>query len=532
VTVRGYGLFVDWSRHGTFANALEDVTSYISDDTNIEMIWGRARAGEMAAVGQLTFGLRNDGRWFSSENTSSPIAGRILPGPEARASYTHPSTGTITTFLAGQLDDFAVDPHAADRRFSATVLDGWGVPGAEKLATAVHTGKRTGELIGVVLDAIGWTGPRDLDAGATVVDWWWEDGTDAATAVQRLVQSEGPPAIAYVEAGTFVFRDRHHRLTRAASQISQGTYTHVVPALSGPAGQLRIAADTFTFDHGLKNITNSVTFEVQQRVPGNPTQVWSSETPIALGANESQTIVAQATDPFINAQTPMPYQFNSDGAIGSGEYGLLGGGPVTITLSRTSGQSTLITIAAGASGAYLYDGIRLQATPLPVARTFQVTEEDAASIGTFRRQSWADPVPWANVFDARAIAQHIIAIYATPRPTVTFSIDNLDATALAQILARRVSDRITVRNDPIGLNADFMIEGVAHSIRKLGKLPHRLTLRCEIAEPTQPANAFTFDVAGKGFNDGAFGIAGIDNASTVFTFDVAGKGFDQGVFAT
>ena len=83
----------------------------------------------------------------------------------------------------------------------------------------------------VVLDAVGWTGPRDLDLGATFVHWWWLEEVDAFTAVTDLVSSEGPPSIAYVGPdGTFIFRDRHHRLLRAASLTPQATFTAVRPA--------------------------------------------------------------------------------------------------------------------------------------------------------------------------------------------------------------------------------------------------------------------------------------------------------------
>jgi hypothetical protein len=532
VTVRGYQLAVDWSRHSTYANTLEDVSGHVLDEPDVTVAYGRieGRTTTDPAIGKLTFSLRNDGRQFSPENTSSPITGQVLPGANVQLTYTPTSTGSTAVLFSGPLDQFDIDPNAPARDFSAEALDGWGTPNAEKLSTPVYSGLRTGDLIGIVLDEIGWTGLRDLDPGATVVDYWWAEGDSAAEAVQKLVQSEGPPAIAYVQGGVFVFRDRHHRLTRTASQTSQGTYAHVIPEASGPAGQLKILRNSFAYDHGLQHIANSAVFEVEQRQPTGPEEVWSTQTPIVLAANETTTIIAQASDPFVDAQVPGPYTYNSDGSIGAGEYSLQYG-TITITLARTSGQAVAITLTAGGTGAYLEDGLKLRATPIKVARTVKVIEEDASSIGRYRRQAWEQPAPWANAYDARAIAQRVVAIYATPRPSVVLSIVNLDDTYIAQIVGRVISDRITIRNDELGLNADFLVEGIRHAIRMWGAL-HTLTLYCEIAEPTQPSNIFTFDVAGKGFDDGAFGINGIDNAATMFRFDVAGQGFDQGVFST
>lgn len=519
MTVRGYQLAVDWSRQGTYAGTLEDVTSYVQDDPDLTVSYGRDQttATTDAGAGKLAFGLNNMDRQFSPENTASPIANRVLPGTPTRLQKTH--DGTIHTLFAGVLDDLDADPNSPAKTFTGEALDAWGRPGAEQLSTAVYSGLRTGDAINVILDLIGWTGPRDIDPGATLISYWWEEATDAATAVQRLVDSEGPPAIAYVEGGTFVFRGRHHRLTRPASQTSQGTFTHIHPEGSGPPGDFKILKGTFTYNHGLRHIVNAVTFEVSQRVPGPLTQVWSTDTPITLAAGQTLPIEVRGENPFIGALVPV------DGVDYELQFG-----SVTVALARTSGVSTTLFIQAGGTAAML-NRLALRATPLTVAHTVKVTEEDDSSIGTFGRATWPSQVPWANAYDARAIAQRIVAVYASARPVVTFQIAGTSDDYLEQILTRRISDRVTVRNDPLGINRDFIIERITHTIRKLG-LIHRVEFGCEVVEPSQPANVFTFDVAGKGFNDGAFGVSGIDNPTTMFTFDVVGKGFNQGVFAS
>ena len=45
------------------------------------------------------------------------------------------------------------------------------------------------------------------------------------TEIIAVQSTEGPPSIAYVGPdGTFIFRDRHHRLLRAASLTPQATF--------------------------------------------------------------------------------------------------------------------------------------------------------------------------------------------------------------------------------------------------------------------------------------------------------------------
>lgn len=517
MTVRGFTLAGDWSRSSGFTGTLEDVSSYVSADTDISITLGRdtSQAASELNSGTLGFALEDQARNFAPDYASSPIFGKVAPGVPFTFNYTQ--SGSTTTLFAGPLDDFTYDPNV--RRFSGQVLDAWGQPGAEQLSTPVYSGLRTGDLIGVVLDAIGWTGLRDLDPGATAPSFWWAEGKDAKTAIQELVDSEGPPAIAYVDGGTFVFRDRHHRLLRPASQTSQGTYTHIFPEGTGPGSDFKVLKNAFEYRHGRRSIVNAAAFEVDVRAPGLPASVWSTDSPISIASGTTETVVVQADNGFVGAITPV-----------SGIDFTPTGGTVSASLSRTSGQSLIISLTA--TGDSVVPTLQLRAVPL-TTRKVKVSAEDAGSIGKVGRQTWGRPLPWANAYDAQAIANRIVATYATARPVLTFTIDGLlGSTYAAQFAGRKVSDRITVRNDILGINGPFIIEKITRRIRQLGARGIELEITCEAPEPVQASNAFTFDVAGKGFNQGAFGVNGIDSATQVFRFDTAGQGFNDGRFAT
>jgi hypothetical protein len=385
----------------------------------------------------------------------------------------------------------------------------------------MHQGLRTGTAIGFILDHIGWTGGRDIDAGVTVMPWWWEEGTDADTAITKLVHSEGPPAIAYVEGGTFVFRDRHHRLFDSRSQTTQGLFTHIYPEGTGPGGDFKIEAGSFDYDHGLKTIVNSAEFAVPVRTVQPFGEVWMSED-LVTAPTGTVTVVIQTTDPFINAVTP---------SVAAGEIQLQSGSVSAVTLSRTSGQSAILTITCTTDA--VITRLSLNANPVAVSRTVQVSAVDQGSIDSgFGEKEWPEasaPV-FANLYDAQAIATKIVATYANYRPTITFTVAGLNTTYLTKMLTTKIGDRITVRNDKRGINADFIVERLAHRVTSLG-IVHRLAITCQALEPTQAANPFTFDTAGQGFNQGQFAADGIDNPSTMFRFDTAGQGFNQGVFA-
>lgn len=503
MTVRGYLLGVDWFETNDPGSSGEDDTSDATND-DLTVSWGRdsTQAASLPDAADFTFVFENQDGRYSPENGASPLAGRVLPG--RRVVFQHTGTGGDTVRLFdGLLDKPTIDP--TSKEFTGSCLDAWGRPSAESLSTALFSGIRTGDAVSIILDAIGWEGARSIDPGVTVMPWWWAEGDDAATAIEKLVNSEGPPALAYVRAGTFVFEDRHHRILNTASTVTAGLYSHIIPAGSGPAGDYKMLTDTITYDHGLQRIINSATFTVDERRVGAPVEVWSTDTTFWIDAGTTQTFFVTASDPFINAATPL------EGAGITSDTGI-----VVASLSRTSGASTILSVTA-ASGS-LVSRLALTAQPVAVATTTKVQSEDAGSVGRFGRNTWPKDAPYANRYDCQAIADRVVTTYATNRPVVTFEIENLDANYFAQIRNRRLSDRITIRDDQLGVNDDYIIERLEHTVSN-HFTQHRAKFTCEVPQPDQPENVFTFDVSGKGFNDGLFGGTGIDTASNVFMFD-------------
>ncbi len=429
---------------------------------------------------------------------------------------TYPSFETSADVLfEGQIEDITVDNDAAGRPVTFDCLDAWGRPGTEQLSTPVYQGLRTGEAIHVILDEIGWTGGRDVDPGATVMPYWWAEGDDAASAVEKVIDSEGPPSIAFVEGGVFIFRDRHHRVLRSNSTTSQATFA--APASAYPGSYTILKG--MGYDHGLKSVVNFCQFSVDVRRPGAQTAVWSSDETYAVTSGQTLVIEVEGSDPFINAVPP-------EAGV---DYQALAG-TISATLSRTSGQAVTIFVNA-VGGDALIAGLALRATPITVSRAEKVTAEDTASRDTYGRRTWPKTAPWAGVGDANAIALHVVARYAQPQPTVTLAIANTNSAHMTQILTRRISDRLRVAHDGLGLDREFWIERVEHLIRKLGAI-HRLTLGCQVAGPDQPDNVFTFDSTSNDFDNGVFGYGGVDNPGTVFMFDgTTGQRFDEGLFA-
>jgi len=518
-------LRIDWNNDGDYSDTGENVTSRVLADSTLTVEYGRdqARALSPMASGRMAFELNNRSRDYSPENTASPLAGNVLPARRVRWQRT--LSAVTYTMFQGFLDDFDVLPDLEQRSVRISCLDALARLRDTKISTTVYQGIRTGTAIGLVLDAIGWPATdRDLDPGATLIRFWWEDDTDAWQAVERLLNSEGPPSICYVDPdGKFVFRDRHHRLLRAASTTSQATFrgSGAEPLMSPP----------LVYDHGWRGVVNSITYSVGERAPaGELAVVWSSDETINLSEGQTIEITAQATDPFIGAVTPEAVVPSDDPDQGPGaDYTLLSGA-VTFMLSRTTGASTTIRITATlGAGPVVLRGLRLRAYPVPVVTTVKVAAEDSSSIAKYGDRSPSQDAPWVNRYDAEAIAHIMLAQRAERLPVVSMRLISGSDTRLTQQLARDLSDRVTIIEPETGLSDDFYIERAQHTVSH-GGLIHETVFGCEKVAPVVDP-VFRFDTAGAGFDDGKFG-DGQDDPSNLFIFDVAGHGFDDGVFAT
>jgi hypothetical protein len=164
--------------------------------------------------------------------------------------------GTVTTtytIFRGHTDDTPISPDLDGKLVTLNLVDSLQDFQQNTISTQLWQGLRSGDAIGKILDAAGWTGGRDLDPGCSIFPWWWAEGESAMTALQDVLDSEGPPALLTIgPVGEIVFRDRSHRLTRSASTTSQRT-------LRGTDGAAEpVIGRGFVYSDNWQNIVNDV----------------------------------------------------------------------------------------------------------------------------------------------------------------------------------------------------------------------------------------------------------------------------------
>lgn len=492
-----FTFYIDWNNNGSVDSlsieSNENVTTNVLG-VRTPLSWKVGRDGIRSISGFLSgdieIELDNRTRIYSPDNSSSALFGNLGPGKPVRIRA---ASGSTRDIFRGFIDEYKVNPARGSRSVTITAVDCFAHIADTIINTDLHQGIGTGEAIGKVLDAVGWpSGKRTIDQGCTTIRHWWLENATAGEAIRDLLASEGPPAICYVDgSNNFVFKDRMHRLVDSNATSTQATFrdTGTEPLFSEPA----------EYDAGFKDIINAVSFDVAERSAVAPESIWSSEEVITVPSSSSVQIIAQADEPFSNASTPSESR---------GDYEVLKGSVSSVSLSRTSGQSTVITITAGSSGATLQN-LRVRGISYPVALNYRVTVTDSASIAKYGMNSWTEDIPrWAGKNDAEAIAQLIVAIKKERLPTFSFTLWNENSTRLAQILDRSISDLVTIVEAETSTNHSHYIESIEYNVEETGKF-HSAEISCERMPSWDPnaGNIFIIgsSVSGHRLNSGRLG---------------------------
>ncbi|GAA4226116.1 hypothetical protein GCM10022254_10050 [Actinomadura meridiana] len=500
---------MDWDGDG-YDPGDDDITGRALMRSTLQAEFGRDKARALMPMtsGRASAELDNIDRALSPDNAASPLVGRILPGRPFRIQAR--LDGTTYTLFDGHGDDYTVQARIDQRSVDFGALDAIAKLKDIEISTQLYAGIRTGTALGYVLDAIGWPDDqRDLDPGATIIRWWWEEATDAYKAITDLLLSEGPGAVIHADAGgKIVFRDRHHRLLNAASITPQITFDP----------DDGVGFEDLKQDVGWADIINVVALKVEELDPASfPETVWESPDVRSIAASTTLEITVTLDDPA----TDLDVAFTTLA------------GTVTGSIVQDSGQTLTLKLTPGASAAAVSDLV-VTGRPVTVARTYQVTGQDDTSIGRYgKRNPFDKQGPWAGVRDAEAIADLVLGARAERLPVVTVTMStktDVSSERLVQQLGRDLSDRIHVREAETCIDYDFYLGQIKHRVSDGGML-----LRTEFTmekAPTQASDVFRFNDSDHGFNDGVFGATGLDDPENLFIFDQDGHGFDDGVFAT
>lgn len=464
-----YDVFAELGSDGALRSILDDWRP----DPGVTMFRGKEHALPLAppAAAKMTFVLSN------RTGTYSPSQSSLVYGRRTRFQVLTPGDpgAAETAVWGGYADELVYNPSIGVQDVTVQSL---GIlskfVNAEKQYTQLYSSKRVDECLGLICDAIGIPASlRVFDTANTTLDWWWMNGEDPWEAALSLIHTEGAGATLYEDTqGRLVFKKRRARITDTASATSQSTfYGHYIAATP--------LYSAFTFDDGKKLAGNFCGYVTKKRTAKTLAQVWNYGSSLVLAANETRLLTVTASDPFTAAATP----------VGAGtDYTVSVGSLVSISLSRTSGQTTVLTIVAGGSGATVVGpagvlGIQVRAQAVTVDSTTEVDSQVdvTTSVARYGKQT-INIKPRAEVptETAQILVDDYVRWYTNGRPTISVVLrsayGNSDTNRLQQ-LNRDLGDRITIVEDYLPLTADVWIEGIRQRVLPGGVL--ETTFICE-----------------------------------------------------
>lgn len=506
-------VLVDWLRDGNFTGVFDDVTTRVRGGSagRVSTEQGRDVTNVLPQVivghGDLT--LDNRDKRLTARNTASPLFGSIKPArPFLLQRIVGGSAGvggTLQSCFRGRTDDQDVNPDVAGQSVTMGLVDVLGDLRGRKVSSSVglQSGIRTGAAIDLLLTDVGWTAGRDLDPGVTVMPLWWEEGNDVFESLGRLLSSEGAPALITIGTnGTFIYRDRHHRLLDTVSAVPQAVWraSGIEPVMGVPT----TAIDTW------QTIVNDVQATIDVRRVLGTQVLWSLDDVVTIAASSSVDVLVQASDPFASFVVP----------VAGVDYAQVGG-TSTVTASVVGSQigpSTIVRYSTGAGTGATIQSLRFRGQPIRVVQQVNISASDATSKADYgtRTLPGSDSIgPWCNPYDAQAIADRIVAERKAPLTQITtrFAVGRTAAGTPSQsnarangVLGRTFSHRVTVKIPDEFIDEDYFVESVRHEVA--GEEDHSVTVVLEEAPPAfgpTGSTMFRFDTAGQGFNQGLFG---------------------------
>jgi hypothetical protein len=342
--------------------------------------------------------------------------------------------------------------------------------------TGLQTTILAGVAVNTVLDDAGWpSGDRVIDTGQVLMTRWKADTAheidtargDVKRALEHLQELEESEFGLVGESmdGKIVFEDSHHRAL-APHTTSQATFSDA----SGAALPYELIEELDPW----RMIFNRFVAEVLSFAVAGSAALWTlaGETPsispgatrtfIALYPNPGASTAADHVDAWGTVSLLANTASDGSGTDLTGQITVVKtptANTLKIDLTNTSAQVAFIT--------------QLQAFGTAASKNnpARVAIEDAPSIAKYGKRTF----PLGGKFypttrRAQDFCEYGISRFKDPQPLLNLTfMANMSAAHQAQMLARDISDRITVRGDGtgasgagLGINADLFIESEYH----------------------------------------------------------------------
>lgn len=471
-----YTTQVDWDGSGAFGQAgfpylfpfsfhtgtaIGDALEDVSEDVK-ELSWSRGRDAELAKTetGEATITVKDKVGKYIQQNTASDLYDYIRPGRQTRIMAKH--NAIVYPLYRGFLDDVLPEPHIEERLAVLPCLDGLDKLSRNRLSSVLQKAKLSGELFEAFLDRAEWDAARRaLDNGLDTYPLVFAERAGIRGLFDNIAKSEF--GFFYVDGrGYFVWEDRAHRLV-APHTVSQWTatpdlYTNLEPMSS------------------FKTIRNVIILDSQPYIPNAAVvELWrlsenKDNTPAdspALRTGESYDYWAKFDNIADNVINPVATTDYLGNVVIDGS-GVDKTAQLTVT-STGFAQSARITVTNNDAGVVYLTLLKMRGEAYDKPRKVEIEEFDQDSIDEFGYSDDLVSLPYYTSTQAmRDMAKYRLGLTKNPWHRYRLTLVGDTDPVLAQILARKLSDRITLQNATYNIDDDFHIEKMEHRVDENG----------------------------------------------------------------
>lgn len=468
MAVAVYEVCVDWNNDGDFSDALEDISSEFK---TLSYSRGRDSDLDKAAVGMCSIVVKDTTGKYVTENTASPLYGYLLPARPVRVRGTF--GGNTYELFNGFLDDIIPYPGKDEREAYLPCVDGFDQLKRSRVTMALQENKKSGQLIGTALDYVSWSGAkRVLDTGQDIYALVHAERQLCLDFCQQLEKSEF--GFLYINgSGELCWEDRHHRLL-SPHTVSQWTCTASLH-------------EAITPTNSLKSIRNLIVITAQPKAKaGSLSDIWVLQENAANGdspslqAGETKVFWAKYAD--ANGLPNIAGEVEDTGANPTTHYagnnkiddppGVDRTGDVSVVQTTFSGSAKLEVQNTGATSLYL-TLLKVRGKIYADLGKLVIEAPDSTSQTAYLLRELPIDLPYApTAAMMQGMADYQLSIKKAPIPGYEVKLINKSDAILTQILARELSDRITLQSSPFNIDAEFHIDRLEHEITNSGKV-HR-----------------------------------------------------------
>ena len=441
--------------------------SYLGEDLtgDVKTIsFSRGKSDELgkAEVGNLSITLNNTSGNYSPSNSAGIYYSYLKPkrtiGVRAYdANYNY-------QLFYGYIEELIPHPHLSQQDCIVTAIDGLDYLSRHDMATILYTDVKTGTIHDYILTDASWLRLARLDDGQDTVPFWYGHETTSRSEQEEIDDSE--QGFSYIDGfGYFNFEDRHHRSTEE-HQTSQATFSDTMIDISyslNPKSVYNIIKATVT-PVELQSIAELWRLQEVPSIPAGETLTWWGEASVS----NIKVAVAAWTTPVSTTD----YTANSQ----SGGGGTDMTANLAITTTKFAKTIKLEITNNGTVPAFL-TLLKARGTYYTkLTRVTRKTEDTTSQIAYQKRTLLFDGKYMDDAVQAQSLCDYAIGKYKDPRAEISTVLMNKNSALLTQILTREISDRITIVNTELGINDDYFIDFMEHSIDRSG-LSHVVNYR-------------------------------------------------------